>query len=136
MASIFTKIIQGQIPCYKIAESARYFAFLDINPLAEGHTLCVPKQEVDYIYDLDDDTLAGLHLFSKKVARALEATLPCKRVGVLVIGTEVPHAHVHLIPFQKEYQMAITSPKMQVTKERMTEIAAIVSKEFKENEKG
>jgi histidine triad (HIT) family protein len=130
MASIFTKIIQGDIPSYKIAETVDYYAFLDISPLAKGHTLCVPKKEVDYIYDLDDDTLAGLHLFSKRVALALEACIPCKRVGVLVIGTEVPHAHVHLIPFQQEIQMAITSKKMKLDKEEMMTIANEVSKKY------
>lgn len=130
MASIFTKIVQGNIPSYKIAETADYYAFLDINPLAKGHTLCIPKKEVDYIYDLDDDTLAGLHLFAKRVALALEACIPCKRVGVLVIGTEVPHAHVHLIPFQQEVQMAITSRKLQLDKEEMITIAKEVSAKY------
>lgn len=134
MASIFTKIIQGDIPSYKIAETEDFYAFLDINPLAKGHTLCVPKKEVDYIYDLDDDTLSALHLFSKKVALALEACIPCKRVGVLVIGTEVPHAHVHLIPFQQEKQMAITSPKPNFTKEEMAAVAEEVSRKYLELE--
>ncbi len=130
MASIFTKIVNGEIPSYKIAETEDYYAFLDINPLAAGHTLCIPKKEVDYIFDLDDDTLAGLHLFAKKVAKALETCLPCKRVGVLVIGTEVPHAHIHLIPFQHEAQMAITSIKASISKERMAEIAQQVSTQY------
>jgi len=98
MASIFTKIIQGEIPCHKIAESENYLAFLDINPWSEGHTLVIPKKEVDYIFDLDDETYDGLMKFSKEVAHAIKATIPCKRVGVLVEGLEVPHAHVHLIP--------------------------------------
>lgn len=123
MASIFTQIIQRNIPSYKIAETENYYAFLDISPLAKGHTLCIPKQEVDYIFDLDDDVLSGLHLFAKKVAQALEATLECKRVGVLIIGTEVPHAHIHLIPFQNEAQMAITSPRVELSPEEMKEIA-------------
>ena len=105
MASIFTKIINGEIPCYKIAEDSRYFAFLDIQPLVEGHTLVVPKQEVDYIYDLDDETLAGLHVFAKKVAQGIEKVVPCKRIAVSVIGLEVPHAHVHLIPFNDSVDM-------------------------------
>ena len=130
MASIFTKIIQGDIPSYKIAETADYYAFLDINPLAKGHTLCVPKKEVDYIYDLDDETLAGLHIFSKHVALALEACIPCKRVGVVSIGTEVPHAHVHLIPFQREVQMAITSKKLKLDREEMMAIAKEVSEKY------
>lgn len=136
MPSIFTKIINQEIPSYKIAETEGFYAFLDINPLAKGHTLCIPKKEVDYIYDLDDETLAGLHLFSKKVALALEACIPCKRVGVLVIGTEVPHAHVHLIPFQREIQMALTSPKMSFDKETMIEISKEVSGKYLEMNKG
>ncbi len=132
MSSIFSKIIQGEIPSYKIAETEDFYAFLDINPLAKGHTLCVPKKEVDYIFDLDDDTLSGLHLFSKRVAKALETCITCKRVGVLVIGTEVPHTHVHLIPFQHEAQMAITSLKLKVEKEEMEEIAKKVSDKFLE----
>ncbi|MEM6963390.1 MAG: HIT family protein [Bacteroidota bacterium] len=98
MASIFTKIIKGEIPCHKIAESEDYFAFLDINPWSEGHTLVIPKKEIDYIFDLDDDTYEGLMKFSKRVAAAVEKAIDCKRIGVLVEGLEVPHAHVHLIP--------------------------------------
>lgn len=98
MASIFTKIINGEIPCYKIAEDENYLAFLDVNPNAKGHTLCIPKQEVDKIFDLDDELYLGLMAFAKKIAKAIEKTVPCKRVGMTVIGLEVPHAHVHLIP--------------------------------------
>ncbi len=98
MSSIFTKIINGEIPCYKIAEDERYFAFLDINPNSKGHTLCVPKEEVDKIFDLDEDTYMGLMAFSRRIARAIEAVVPCERVGLSVIGLEVPHVHVHLIP--------------------------------------
>ena len=98
MPSIFTKIINGEIPCYKIAEDENYFAFLDINPNSKGHTLCVPKQEVDKIFDLDEDTYMGLMAFSRKIAMAIEAAIPCERVGLTVIGLEVPHVHVHLIP--------------------------------------
>jgi histidine triad (HIT) family protein len=123
MASIFTKIINGEIPCHKIAEDDDHFAFLDINPQAKGHTLVIPKQEIDYIYDLSDDQLASLHVFAKKVALVLESTVECKRVGVLVIGTEVPHAHIHLIPFQEERQMAITNGKTSVSGEEMALIA-------------
>lgn len=130
MSSIFTKIINGDIPSYKIAEDADHYAFLDINPLAKGHTLVVPKQEVDYIFDLSDDLLASLHVFAKKVAGALEAEISCKRVGVLVIGTEVPHAHIHLIPFQEERQMAITNGKIALPKEEMAAIAQKVSSRF------
>jgi len=100
MPSIFTKIINGEIPCYKIAEDEQFFAFLDINPNAKGHTLCIPKKEVDKITDLDEDTYLGLMLFSRKVAKAIEATIVCERVGISIIGLEVPHAHVHLIPLQ------------------------------------
>ena len=99
MASIFTKIINGEIPCYKVAESGDYFAFLDIRLTAKGHALVVPKKEVDYLFDLEDDMLSGLMEFAKRVAKAQQAVIPCKRVGVLVVGTEVPHAHLHLIPF-------------------------------------
>ncbi len=127
MSGIFTKIIKGEIPSYKIAEDDNYYAFLDISPLAKGHTLVIPKIEVDYIFDLDNDKLAGLHLFSKRVARALESTIDCKRVGVLIIGTEVPHAHIHLIPFQQESQMAITSEKLSLDPEEMKAIASKAS---------
>ncbi|MFT4533076.1 MAG: histidine triad (HIT) family protein [Saprospiraceae bacterium] len=127
MAGIFSKIIKGEIPSYKVAEDDDFYAFLDINPLAKGHTLVIPKVEVDYIFDLDNDTLAGLHLFSKRVAQALESTINCKRVGVLVIGTEVPHAHIHLIPFQTESQMAITSTKLSIGAEEMNAIASSAS---------
>lgn len=127
MSSIFSKIINGAIPSYKVAEDDAHYAFLDINPLAKGHTLVVPKVEVDYIFDLDDDLLSSLHLFAKRVAKALEESIDCKRVGVLVIGTEVPHAHIHLIPFQEENQMAITSAKMTLTADEMAEIATNVS---------
>lgn len=132
MASIFTKIINGEIPCYKIAETTDYFAFLDIRPLAKGHTLCVPKIEVDYIFDLSDEVLSGLSVFSKKVALAIEKTVECKRVGVLVVGTEVPHAHVHLIPFQRESQMSIKSKPIELSKEEMTNLAATIQANFVE----
>jgi len=130
MSGIFTKIIKGEIPSYRIAEDDHYYAFLDINPLAKGHTLVVPKVEVDYIFDLDDDTLSGLHIFAKKVAIALEDTIECKRVGVLVIGTEVPHAHVHLIPFQEEIQMSIASKKLTLEAAEMQSISENVAKAY------
>lgn len=138
MSGIFTKIIEGEIPSYKIAEDENFYAFLDINPLAKGHTLVIPKIEVDYVFDLDDDTLIGLHLFSKRVAKALESTIDCKRVGVLVIGTEVPHAHIHLIPFQQESQMAITSNKLSMEPNEMKEISESVFKAYqaRNTEKG
>jgi len=124
MASIFSKIINGEIPSYKIAEDENYYAFLDIFPIVEGHTLVIPKKEVDYIYDLDDQTLAGLNVFAKKIAKAVEKAIPCKRVGVLVLGTEVPHAHIHLIPFQKESDVCINSPKLKLSKEQFEKIAS------------
>ncbi len=130
MSSIFTKIINGEIPCHKIAESEDYFAFLDINPTAKGHTLVVPKHEVDYIFDLTDDQLAGLMAFAKRVATALEKTVDCKRVGVSVIGTEVPHAHIHLIPFQQETQMNIVGSKMVFSQGELSEIAADIRANF------
>ena len=105
MATIFSRIIAGEIPCYKVAENDKFFAFLDINPLVKGHTLVVPKQEVDYIFDLSDEDLAAMHVFAKQVARAIEKAFPCKKVGEAVIGLEVPHAHIHLIPIQKESDM-------------------------------
>lgn len=130
MASIFTRIINGEIPCYKVAESEDFLAFLDINPVAKGHTLVVPKKEVDYLFDVDDDTFAGLMVFAKKVAKALDKAIECKRVGVMVVGTEVPHAHVHLIPFQRESQVSVTAKKLEFTKEEMAEIAIMVSGEL------
>lgn len=126
MATIFTKIIKGEIPCYKIAEDENYFAFLDINPLAKGHTLVVPKQEIDYIFDLDDKTLAGLAVFAKKVALAIKASLPCKRIGVAVLGLEVPHAHIHLVPLQSEADINFSNPKLKLSKEEMEAIADAV----------
>lgn len=123
MASIFTKIINGDIPCHKIAEDDKYFAFLDINPVKEGHTLVIPKQEVDYIYDLEDDDLAGLNVFAKKVAAAVKRACPCNRIGVTVIGLEVPHAHVHLIPIDKLNDMSFEKPKMNPTQEALAEVA-------------
>ena len=131
MPSIFTKIIQQEIPCYKIAEDAAHFAFLDIRPLAKGHTLVIPKKEVDYIFDLDDDELMELHKFAKRVAAALDKACSCKRVGVLVVGTEVPHAHIHLIPFQEERQMAITTEKLNLSPEEMEEIASDIRSELR-----
>ncbi|GAB4258149.1 MAG: HIT family protein [Saprospiraceae bacterium] len=123
MASIFTKIVNGEIPCYKVAEDEQFLAFLDINPTAKGHTLVIPKKEVDYLFDLEDALLSDMIVFAKRVAKALDKTMECKRVGVLVVGTEVPHAHIHLIPFQKERQMNISAPKLALSSEEMAEIA-------------
>jgi histidine triad (HIT) family protein len=125
MASIFTRIINGEIPCYKVAEDENYFAFLDISPLAKGHTLVVPKQEVDYLFDLDDELYTGLQLFAKKVAKAIDKAVPCKRVGVAVIGLEVPHAHIHLIPLHND-AINFSSPKLKLEKEEMESIAAAI----------
>jgi histidine triad (HIT) family protein len=122
MSSIFTKIIKGEIPCYKIAEDDNFLAFLDVNPNAEGHTLCVPKQEIDKIFDLEDDLYIGLMEFSKKIAIALEKTVPCKRIGMAVIGLEVPHAHVHLIPLNEMDEMRFKN-KVSMTKEEFEALA-------------
>ena len=123
MATIFTKIINGEIPCHKIAEDDNYFAFLDINPVKAGHTLVVPKQEIDYIYDLDDESLAGLNVFAKKVAAAVKNACPCNRIGITVIGLEVAHAHIHLIPIDKLNDMSFEKPKMNPTQEELAKIA-------------
>ena len=123
MASIFSRIVQGEIPAYKVAESDKFLAFLDINPVAEGHTLVIPKQEIDYLFDLEDDLLAEMMVFAKKVARALDQAIECKRVGVMVVGTEVPHAHIHLVPFKSEPQVCIVAPKMKLTDEQFRQIA-------------
>ena len=117
MASIFTKIINGDIPSYKIAEDDRYYAFLDINPLALGHTLVIPKKETDYLLDIEDDELAGLIKFAKKVGIALEKVVECKRIGITVIGLEVPHAHIHLIPINSLYDMDFKQPKLSFSHE-------------------
>jgi len=127
--TIFTKIVTGDIPCYKIAEDDRFFAFLDINPLSKGHTLVIPKVEEDYIFNLDDSTLADLMIFAKKIAKAIETSIPCKRIGIAVIGLEVPHAHIHLIPISKESDMNFRNQKLQLSSEEMNKIAYnIISK--------
>jgi histidine triad (HIT) family protein len=122
MSSIFTKIIKGEIPCYKIAEDDNFLAFLDVNPNSKGHTLCVPKQEIDKIFDIEDDLYLGLMQFSKKIAIALEKTVPCKRIGMAVIGLEVPHAHVHLIPLNEMGEMTFKH-KVSLTKEEFETLA-------------
>jgi histidine triad (HIT) family protein len=128
--TIFSKIIKGEIPCYKIAEDDKFFAFLDINPLAKGHTLVIPKIEEDYIFNLDDETLAGMIVFSKKVALAIGKTIACNRVGLTVIGLEVPHAHIHLIPITRESDMNFGNAKLKLDKEEMTEIARKIQLAF------
>ncbi len=131
MATIFTKIINGEIPSYKIAEDDRFFAFLDIHPLAQGHTLVVPKKETDKLFDLDEQTYKDLWLFAKKVADALEQTMPCKRVGVAVVGLEVPHAHIHLVPINGIYDIDFSKPKLKLGHEDFTSIAQRISAEVK-----
>lgn len=130
MASIFSRIAAGEIPSYKVAEDANYYAFLDINPLAEGHTLVIPKKEVDYIFDLDEATYAGLWQFAARVAKAVRAAIPCKRVGVAVLGMEVPHAHIHLVPLQTEGDLDFRKEKKQLAPERFAEIAAAIATAF------
>lgn len=128
MASIFTKIINGDIPSYKIAEDEYFYAFLDINPLAKGHTLVVPKNEVDYIFDIEDDLLAAMNIFCKKVAKAIEKAVECKRVGVAVIGLDVPHAHVHLIPINNVEDINFSRPKLKFSEVEYTSIAEEIKK--------
>ena len=130
MASIFSKIVKGEIPSYKIAEDENYYAFLDIFPLAKGHTLVIPKKEVDYIFDLDDETLKGLTAFSKRVAKAIDKTVACKRVGVVVLGLEVPHAHIHLIPLQSEADACFSKPKLKLSEEEFKTIAEKIRSAF------
>jgi histidine triad (HIT) family protein len=126
MASIFTKIINGEIPCYKVAEDENYIAFLDVNPNAKGHTLCVPKQEIDKIFDMDEALYLGLMQFSRKVAKAIEKTVPCKRIGIAVIGLEVPHTHVHLIPLHDMDDMRFQR-KVTLTKEAFETLASSIT---------
>jgi len=124
MATIFTRIINGEIPCYKVAENDRFLAFLDINPLKAGHTLVVPKKETDYLFDLEDNDLAGVMLFSKKVAAAIRIAYPCNRIGVAVLGLEVPHAHIHLVPMDSMEDVNFRNPKLKFSPEEFREIAA------------
>ena len=131
MASIFSRIIAGEIPCYKVAEDDNYFAFLDISPVAEGHTLVVPKHEIDYLFDLSDAEYSGLTLFAKRVAEAIRKAVPCQRVGVAVMGLEVPHAHIHLVPIQRESDMNFFREKLSLSPERMKAIADAIAAEMK-----
>jgi histidine triad (HIT) family protein len=130
MASIFTKIIKGEIPCYKVAEDEQFFAFLDIRPLAKGHTLVIPKEEIDYIFDLGDDLLADMIKFSKKLGLAIEKVVPCKRMGMTVLGLEVPHAHIHLVPINSVYDIDFKKPAVEMSQEDFAELAAKISAEF------
>ncbi len=130
MASVFTKIANGEIPSYKVAETFGYYAFLDINPLVEGHTLVIPKKETDYIFDINDEEYAGLWAFAKKVAKAVDAAIPCKRVGVAVLGMEVPHAHIHLVPLQSEGDLDFRKEKKQLSPEEFAAIAGKIAEAF------
>jgi histidine triad (HIT) family protein len=128
MATLFTRIVQGEIPCYKIAETEDFLAFLDISPVEKGHTLVIPKKEVDYIFDLDDELLAGLHLFAKKVAKAIEAVVPCQRIGVAVIGLEVPHTHIHLIPLHNLASLNFGKERVKMSAEALSDLAKKIGK--------
>ena len=130
MATIFSRIIAGEIPSYKVAENEQFYAFLDINPLVKGHTLVVPKREVDYIFDLEDEEVAAMHVFAKGVALAIQKAFPCKKVGEAVIGLEVPHAHIHLIPMQSEKDMLFTNPKLKLTQEEFQAVAEAIRAEL------
>lgn len=129
MASLFTKIVNGEIPAWKVAEDENFLAFLDIFPVAKGHTLVIPKKEVDYLFDLDDETYVGLQLFAKKVAIGIQKAIPCQKVGVMVLGLEVPHAHIHLVPMKTEADLLHFSKKLTFSKEEMAEITAAIAKE-------
>lgn len=130
MASIFSRIVAGEIPCYKVAENEHYFAFLDISPVAKGHTLVIPKKEVDYIFDLDEKTYNGLMLFAREVAQAMKSVIDCKRVGVAVMGLEVPHAHIHLIPITAESDMNFFREKLSLPAEEMADIARRIAEKM------
>lgn len=130
MATIFSKIVAGEIPSYKVAENENFYAFLDINPLVKGHTLVIPKREVDYIFDLKDDEIAAMQVFAKQVAVAIKRAFPCVKVGQAVLGLEVPHAHIHLIPMQSERDMLFTNPKQSLTSEEFAEVARKINEEF------
>ena len=134
MATIFTRIIQGEIPSYKCAEDENFYAFLDINPIKKGHTLVVPKKEVDYLFDLPDDLLGKMQIFAKKVALAIQKAFPCRKVGQAVLGLEVNHAHIHLIPLEKEGDMILSNPKLKFTEEEFREIAQKILANFEKAE--
>ncbi len=127
MSTIFTKIVKGEIPSYKVAESDRFYAFLDINPVSKGHTLVIPKSETDYIFDMESNELSDMVVFAQKVAKGIKAAIPCNRVGVAVLGLEVPHAHIHLIPINSESDMDFRKPKLKLEGEEMAKIAASIS---------
>jgi histidine triad (HIT) family protein len=127
MPTLFTRIVQGEIPCYKVAEDENYLAFLDINPLAKGHTLVIPKKEIDYIFDLEDSLFAGLNLIAKKVANAIDKSVNCKKIGIAVVGLEVPHAHIHLIPLNAIGDLNFANPKLKFTPEEFRKIAETIA---------
>lgn len=131
MASIFTRIINGEIPSYKVAENDRFIAFLDVRPLKPGHTLVVPKKEIDYIFDLDEKTLADMMLFAQKVAKAMKEVIDCKRIGVAVIGLEVPHAHIHLVPITRESDLLFTNPRVSPAPEESEKLARLIGDHFR-----
>ncbi len=130
MATIFTKIVQGELPCHKIAETDQYLAFLDIRPVSEGHTLVIPKLEVDYIFDMEDDLLGGMMVFSKRVAKALRAAVPCVRIGVAVIGLEVPHAHIHLIPINTIHDLSFDKGFLAPSQEELMAVASTIRQHY------
>jgi histidine triad (HIT) family protein len=132
MSTIFTRIVEGEIPSYKVAESEDFYAFLDINPLAKGHTLVIPKKEIDYIFDVEDELYKELFLFAKKVGKAIESVIPCKRIGIIVFGLDVPHAHIHLIPINKASDMSFESPKLSLEKDEFENIAAGIRQAFEQ----
>ena len=135
MASIFSKIAAGEIPSYKCAESDKFYAFLDISPIGKGHTLVIPRKEVDYIFDMEDEDLAEFEVFAKKVAKAIKASFPCKKVAQVVLGLEVPHAHIHLIPIQKESDMIFSNPKLKLTNEEFVEVATAINQAWEGGDK-
>lgn len=130
MATIFSRIVAGEIPCYKVAEDEKFFAFLDINPLVKGHTLVIPKEEVDYLFDLSDEDLAAMQVFAKHVAAAIKKAFPCIKVGQAVLGLEVPHAHIHLIPMQSEKDMLFSNPKLKLSDEEFRQVAEAIRAAF------
>ncbi|MBF0577671.1 HIT family protein [Dysgonomonas sp. GY617] len=130
MSTIFSKIIKGEIPCYKIAENDNFFAFLDIRPMAKGHVLVIPKHETDYLFDLDDQILSEMIVYSKKIAKAIQKAVPCKRIGLMVIGMEVPHAHVHLIPINAEKDMNLSNPRLKLSEDEFQQITKDITSEL------
>jgi len=130
MATIFSRIVAGEITAYKIAEDERFFSFLDINPLVKGHTLVIPKQETDYLFDLDDNTLADMMVFAKRVAKALKSVVPCKRIGIAVLGLEVPHAHIHLVPLNSEVDINFSKSRVKLSKEEFAQLAERIAKDM------